>query len=280
MRVTIPIMISPIVLLFALQLLRMFSRFEQELILGLPIGFYVYSTLIFDMVRLTEPPLYGQATALAGLTLISVAMIVPFQRWIIQRRRYTTITGSFKSGLIVLGPWKWIAFAFVVSDHFLSMFTLFIMVVGSFMSRVGFFEIDPVFTLRHWQFGRWLAASKAMEWASGSLFLVAAGVLLGAGAVGALRAAQTLLGVTHILFQGLENIVPVQAAQRYHEDGLRALLRYLRRSGALLLAATAGVALVLAAAPEFWLDLQNLHDLERAEKTAGRDLKRIPRRAG
>ena len=152
MRVTIPIMISPIVLLFALQLLRMFSRFEQELILGLPIGFFVYSTLIFDMVRLTEPPLYGQATALGGLTLIIIAAIVPFQRWIIQRRRYTTITGSFRPGLIGLGPWKWFAFAFVASDHLLSMFTLLIMVVGSFMSRVGFFEIDPVFTLRHWQF--------------------------------------------------------------------------------------------------------------------------------
>ena len=33
-------------------------------------------------------------------------------------------------------------------------------------------------------------------------------------------------------------------------------------------------------APEFWLDLQNRHDLMRAEETAGRDLIRIPRRAG
>ncbi len=33
-------------------------------------------------------------------------------------------------------------------------------------------------------------------------------------------------------------------------------------------------------APEFWLDLQNRHDLKRAEKTTRRDLQRIPRRAG
>ena len=151
-RVTIPIMISPIILLFALQLMRMFSRFEVELILGIPINFYVYSTLIFDMIRLTEPPLYGQATALASITLIVVAAIIPLQRWILQRRRYTTITGSFKPGLLHLGPWTWIAFAFVLSYHFLDIFTLVIMVLGSFMTRVGFFDLTPVFTMSHWQF--------------------------------------------------------------------------------------------------------------------------------
>ena len=152
MRVTIPIMISPIILLFALQLMRIFSRFEVELILGIPIDFYVYSTLIFDMIRLSEPPLYGQATALASLTLIVVALIIPMQRWILQRRRYTTITGNFKPGLLHLGAWKWIAFGFVLSYHFLDIFTLVIMAMGSFMTRSGFFDLTPVFTLKHWQF--------------------------------------------------------------------------------------------------------------------------------
>ena len=151
-RVTIPIMISPILLLFALQVMRMFSSFEVELILGIPINFYVYSTLIFDMIRLTEPPLYGQATALASLTLITVAFIVPMQRWILQRRRYTTITGNFRPGLIDLGMWKWIAFGFVASYHILDIFQLVIMVLGSFMTRVGWFTLDPVFTLDHWRF--------------------------------------------------------------------------------------------------------------------------------
>ena len=46
-RITLPIMISPVVLIFALNLMRMFTSFERELILGYPIGFYVYSTLIW-----------------------------------------------------------------------------------------------------------------------------------------------------------------------------------------------------------------------------------------
>ena len=151
-RVTIPIMVSPIVLLFALQLLRIFNSFERELILGLPIGFFVYSTLIFEQVRMHEPPLYGQATALASLTLLVIAFIIPFQRWILQRRRYTTITGSFKGGLIDLGSWKWIAFAFVLSDHLVNMFTFLVIIGGSFMTRVGYFMLTPIFTLDHWRF--------------------------------------------------------------------------------------------------------------------------------
>ena len=152
MRVTVPIMVSPIVLLFALQLMRMFQSFERELILGTPIGFFVYSTLIFDQVRLHEPPRYGQAIALASMTLLLIAIIIPLQRWILTRRRYTTITGNFRQGLADLGHWKWFAFAFVISDHVISLFTLLVMVGGSFMTRVGLFMLNPVFTTAHWEF--------------------------------------------------------------------------------------------------------------------------------
>ena len=152
MRVTLPIMVSPIALLFALQLLRMFQSFERELILGTPINFFVYSTLIYHQVRLFDPPQYGQAVALASLTLVLIAFIIPMQRWILTRRRYTTMTGSFRPGLIDLGRWKWPAFAFVISDHLISMFTLLVLVGGSFMTRIGYFNIDPVFSLEHWDF--------------------------------------------------------------------------------------------------------------------------------
>ena len=152
MRVTLPIMVSPIALLFALQLLRMFQSFERELILGTPIGFFVYSTLIFHQVRLYDPPQYGQAVALASLTLVLIAFIIPLQRWILTRRRYTTVSGSFRPGLVDLGRWKWPAFAFVISDHVITVFTLLVLIAGSFMTRIGYFNIDPVFTLLHWKF--------------------------------------------------------------------------------------------------------------------------------
>ena len=61
LRVTLPLMISPIMLVFALQLLRVFQSFEVEYLLGTPIDFYVYSTKIFALIR-TDVPQYGEAT--------------------------------------------------------------------------------------------------------------------------------------------------------------------------------------------------------------------------
>ncbi|MFQ5958177.1 MAG: lipopolysaccharide biosynthesis protein [Alphaproteobacteria bacterium] len=109
--------------------------------------------------------------------------------------------------------------------------------------------------VRHWNFARWLTASAVMHWLSGNLFIIAAGAFLGAAAVGALRAAQNLMAVTHILFQGLENVVPSRAAERLHRGGKAALVRYLRTVASLNVLATAVVAFVAAVAPVFWLEL-------------------------
>ena len=55
MRVTLPLMISPMALVFALQLLRIFRSFETEWLLGAPIGFQVYSTQLYSLVRADVP---------------------------------------------------------------------------------------------------------------------------------------------------------------------------------------------------------------------------------
>ena len=152
-RVTVPLMISPIALVTALQLMRIFQSFETELLLGVPIGFYVYSTLIFEQVRLHEPPLYGQATVLASITLVVLAFIVPLQRWILQRRRYTTITSGFRPGLIDLGPFKWPIMGGIALLHILlTLVPVAALVMGSFMWRTGFFNVEGAFTFDNWRF--------------------------------------------------------------------------------------------------------------------------------
>jgi len=153
LKITLPLMISPMVLIFSLQLLRLLSGFEIEYLLGIPIGFFVYSTLIFELVSSHNPPLYGQATVLASLTLLLVAAIIPLQRWVSGRRRYTTITGSFKPGLLDLGKWKYIIFGgLVVLVLALTILPFLTLIVGSFMNRAGYFTVDPIFSLEHWQF--------------------------------------------------------------------------------------------------------------------------------
>ena len=149
-KVTLPLMISPMMLVFALQLLRVFQSFETEYLLGMPFGFYVYSTKIFALIR--DPvPNYGEATVLASLTLLMIALIIPLQRWILERRRYTTITGSFRPGLIDLGRWNYLTLGLIaLLLILLTVGPLFVLVLGSFMTRIGYFVLG--FTLDHWKF--------------------------------------------------------------------------------------------------------------------------------
>jgi iron(III) transport system permease protein len=152
LRVTLPVMTPPMVVVFALRVVRMFESFETEQLLGVPFGFFVYSTKLFELAR-ESPPQYGAATALGSITLLLVAFIIPIQRWLVSRRQYTTVTGSFKPGRVNLGPWTWLIFGAIV-------FVLVLLIVapvlslllGSFMLRAGIFILTPTYTLDHWRF--------------------------------------------------------------------------------------------------------------------------------
>lgn len=109
--------------------------------------------------------------------------------------------------------------------------------------------------VRHWRFARWLIASAALVWPSGNLFFVVAGAVLGPAAVGALKAAQNLMGVTHILFQGLENVAPIAAARHLTKAGTVGMIRYLWRVACWGGLATLATVLVIVLAPEFWIRL-------------------------
>jgi iron(III) transport system permease protein len=148
-KVTLPLMMSPMIMVFALQLLRVFQSFETEYLLGMPFGFFVYSTKIYSLIR-NQIPNYGEATVLASATLTMIALIIPLQRWILERRRYTTITGSFRPGLIDLGRWNYASFGIIATLlALLTVGPLCILVLGSFMSRIGYFVLG--FTLDHWK---------------------------------------------------------------------------------------------------------------------------------
>jgi iron(III) transport system permease protein len=111
----------------------------------------VYSTLIFDLIR-EEPPNYSVATVLAALTLVVIALVIPLSRWIVRRHIYTTISSGFRMGLVDIGKWKWVVFGMLVILHVLLTFSqVGAFILSSFMSRTGFFEASPTFTLAHWQ---------------------------------------------------------------------------------------------------------------------------------
>jgi len=151
-RITLPVMIPPMIVVFMLNMVRMFNSFEIEQILGTPIRFYVYSTRIFSLVREQEPPAYGEATALASLTLLIILLFIPLQRWLLSRRQYTTISGSYKPGLTHLGALQPVALGFVIFViALLTVVPVLTLLGGSFMTRAGFFQATPTYTLAHWE---------------------------------------------------------------------------------------------------------------------------------
>jgi len=81
--------------------------------------------------------------------------------------------------------------------------------------------------LEHWDFSKWLTATALLQWFSGNLFIIAAGAILGPKAVGATRMAQNIVGVTHVLFLAMENIIPTRAANFHRIGGNEMMFRYL-----------------------------------------------------
>jgi O-antigen/teichoic acid export membrane protein len=108
---------------------------------------------------------------------------------------------------------------------------------------------------RHWAFSKWLLFSEPMRWVTGHFYLFVAGAMLGAAAVGAIRAAQNLVGLSHIMMLGLENVVPAGAAKRLRQSGKKVFLQYQRRMMIFGGCIVGAVGIVASAAPDFWLEL-------------------------
>jgi O-antigen/teichoic acid export membrane protein len=128
----------------------------------------------------------------------------------------------------------------------------------------GWFWMEPIefhwdwikaIARRHWKLSRWLTGSALLVWTSSNLFVIAAPAYYGAAAAGALKASQNLMGVTHVWFQGLDNVVPVETARRLRQGGVHAMLAYLRSIVLKWGGLTLLFAMVMAAAPGFWLRL-------------------------
>ncbi len=108
---------------------------------------------------------------------------------------------------------------------------------------------------RHWGFSRWLVAKAVLQWFSSNYFLIAAGALLGTASLGAVKAAQTVLGLLHVFFLAMENTVPVHAARIHLQQGTSALLRYMERLAWLGTGLTLAISLIVMAWPDVLLRL-------------------------
>lgn len=177
-RITVPAMTPVIIVVLLLSIIRIFSSFETELLLGVPWGFYVYSTKIVDLAR-QEPPLVNQAAALGSVILVFLLAFIPLQRKLIARRHFTTVTGHFKPKIIDLGIWRYPATAFVVLVVFvLDVVPLLSVLGGSFMTRFGFFNLPKTWTLDYWSMA--LSDARILQGLHNTLIVAVSAGLVGA----------------------------------------------------------------------------------------------------
>lgn len=87
---------------------------------------------------------------------------------------------------------------------------------------------------RSWNTGRSLLLATQLQWLGYSGVYLVIVAIVGVRAGGGIRAALALMGPVNVLYQLLDNVIPVRAAQIYAEGGGAALVHYLRRATALL----------------------------------------------
>ena len=72
LRITVPVMAPTILSVLLLGTMVSLQTFEVEQVLGIPFRFFVFSTMIYDLL-VTRVPRYDAATALAVVTLVAMS---------------------------------------------------------------------------------------------------------------------------------------------------------------------------------------------------------------
>ena len=132
---------------------RGLESFEVEQIIGPPIGLFVFTTRIYDLIR-EDPPLLAQAMALACLFLLILAGLAAIQIWWIRRSSAVT-TVQVQGQRTTRSPRNRLAVPILVTaicsylaiSVYLPVATL---VVGSFNKIFGFFGVPHPWTTQHW----------------------------------------------------------------------------------------------------------------------------------
>lgn len=236
--------------------------FTQQIVLA------TLCSLLFILgIRVAE--LYSVDLAELNLVWPLAAMVFSDQIQDFTRRCFfarTRYLGAFVTDSVnCFGRLLGLVIVFRLSESASVSHALWVIVAASILSAIiglfnhGRFQWDVTLFkeigVRHWKFSKWLASSSVLNAAAKSIPLLIVSPILGMATIGAIRATYNVFGLVTLLTQSLQNLVPVQAAKRLDRGGKKALTRYLWRVTFYGGGATAIIAGIASAAPEFWLTL-------------------------
>lgn len=95
-------------------------------------------------------------------------------------------------------------------------------------------QTTKIYLHAHIKEGKWLFLTALSQWWNSNLFMVATGSFLGIATLGALRLAQSLLGVFNMLLQLFENYILPQTACKLNDNtdkGIRYIISVNRKAG-------------------------------------------------
>jgi len=119
----------------------------------------------------------------------------------------------------------WSALAAVLAAQCLSAFYILWVIKPNFQ-----FTGTRKTVLELWEYSKYLLATALLQWSSANYIILYAASILGPVAIGAIRVSQNLMGVLNVLFQAMENIIPVRSAEALQRGGNQALQVYIKKT--------------------------------------------------
>jgi len=149
-RIVIPVAFPAILTVLVLSAIRVMQTFEIEMVLGTPFNFFVFGTMIFQLVD-QSPPQFGSAAALASIVFMIVTPLIVIHRWLVTRKDYASITGRIRIKPTQLGRWRISLFVLVcLLVVVITVLPVSFVVIASLMKLFGFFSIPDPWTFVHW----------------------------------------------------------------------------------------------------------------------------------
>jgi iron(III) transport system permease protein len=151
-RVTVPLIAPTLITAFIAGTIKSLEAFEVEQVLGVPAGIFVYSTRIYNLLRIV-PPDEPQAMALSTFFLVILFVLVVCYRLLLQRAHMAaTLTGK---GARLL-PRERTRASYAVSGLLFTAIAVAVILpfsmvaLSSFSALFGFFDLEHPWTAAHW----------------------------------------------------------------------------------------------------------------------------------
>lgn len=207
----------------------------------------------------------------ASLWLIAAAALATFaqtvhavvRRTLFARAQFLTafVTDAVRyTGFVALGALLWLTVDAPDAGHVLvllavsAVMAVVVPAVALARHRVRARLVSAIWS-RHWPAARWMVAMAVVALGQEQLVWIIVAIGLGDAAVGGLRAAAHLLGLTHFIAMAKENFVPRAASAAYDTGGVDALLAYLWRQTLVLGIPTFGLIALICLPAHMWLEL-------------------------